>query len=82
MGTRARASLLNLAEKSGADMRLSVGRESQWRKSGSKSGVHHREARRAELRVQASRPVGLRVGEVLGEGMCPSPPARYYVGAL
>ena len=32
----------------------------QWRKSGSKAGGHQGEARRAELRVEASRPVGLR----------------------
>jgi len=36
----------------------------------SKPGGHQGEARRAELRVEASRTVG---GKVLGEGICPLP---------
>ena len=36
-------------------------------------GGHQGEARRAELRVEASRPVGLRGGGVLGEGDMPPP---------
>jgi len=46
---------------------------SQWRKSGSKSGGTPGRGRRAELRVEASRPVGLRGGRVLGEGDMPPP---------
>jgi len=36
-------------------------------------GGHQGEARRAELRVEASRPVGPRGGGVLGEGDMPPP---------
>jgi len=49
----------------------------QWCKSGSKSGGHQGEARRAELRAEASRPVGPR-----GSGVFGNPPAREYGGAL
>ena len=46
----------------------------QWRKSVSQSGGGHQgEARRAELRVEASRPVGPRGGGVLGKGDMPPP---------
>jgi len=50
----------------------------QWRKSGSKSGGRQGKARRAELRAEASKPVGARGNGVLGKGCAPSPPDRGY----